>query len=97
MPEQFTREEVERIARLARLDLAGDEQDLLARQLGDILAYVQQIQDVDTAGIAPTAHALIAELPMRDDEARPSLSREDAVAAAPKAAAGLFKVPRVLG
>lgn len=97
MPDQFTREDVARIARLARLELAPDEQDLFARQLADILAYARQVQDVNTDGVPPTSHALISAIPMRDDEVRASLPRDDAQAAAPKAAAGLFKVPRVLG
>lgn len=97
MSERFTRHDVERIARLARLELAPDELDLFARQLDDILAYARQVQEVDTTDVPPTSHALIAEIPMRADEAADSLPREDALAAAPAAAAGLFKVPRVLG
>jgi len=106
MSEQFTRKDVDTIARLARLELAPDEQELFARQLTDILAYANHVQDVDTSGVPPTAHALessglpgasAAGLPLRDDAASPSLPREDAQAAAPLAAHGLFKVPRVLG
>ena len=97
MAEQFTRDDVARIARLARLELAEEEQDLFARQLADILAYAQHVHDVNTDGVPPTSHALIAAIPMRDDEIRESLPREAAQAAAPNAAAGLFKVPRVLG
>jgi aspartyl-tRNA(Asn)/glutamyl-tRNA(Gln) amidotransferase subunit C len=95
--DRFTREDVERIARLARLELAPDEIDLFRRQLDDILAYARHVQEVDTTGVPPTSHALIAEMPMRDDEAREILRRDDAMAGAPAAAAGLFKVPRVIG
>ena len=97
MPDQFTRDDVARIARLARLELAPEEQDLFARQLADILAYARHVQDVDTDGVPPTSHALLTAIPMRDDEARESLPREAAQAGAPSAAAGLFKVPRVIG
>ena len=97
MSEQFTRKDVDSIARLARLELAADEQELFARQLTDILTYANQVRDVDTSGVPPTAHALVTEIPLRDDAARPSLPRDDAQAAAPLAALGLFKVPRVLG
>jgi aspartyl-tRNA(Asn)/glutamyl-tRNA(Gln) amidotransferase subunit C len=97
MSEQFTRQDVDAIARLARLELAPDEQELFARQLSDILAYAKHVQDVDTSGVPPTAHALVTEIPLRDDEPRPSLPREEALAAAPLASHGLFKVPRVLG
>jgi aspartyl-tRNA(Asn)/glutamyl-tRNA(Gln) amidotransferase subunit C len=99
MSERFTREDVERVAELARLELTPEEKDLLARQLADILAYARQVQDVDTTGVPPTSHALSDTSGMRDDVVTPSLAREDALAAAPEAdaAAGLFKVPRVLG
>lgn len=97
MPETFSRGDVERVARLARLDLNAEEKDLFARQLAGILAYAEQIQRVPTEGVEPTSHAGEAAA-MRDDSVRPSLPREDSLAAAPEAdpRAGLFKVPRVL-
>ena len=92
-------EEVERIARLARLALTVDERDLFARQLTGILQYAEQLREVDTTGVAPTSHPLALSAPLRDDERRPSLPRDEALKRAPDAdlAAGLFKVPRVLG
>jgi aspartyl-tRNA(Asn)/glutamyl-tRNA(Gln) amidotransferase subunit C len=98
MTDRFSRGDVERIARLARLELNAEEKDLFARQLAGILAYAEQIQRVPTEGIEPTSHAGAAAA-LRDDEVRPSLPREASLAAAPDgdAAAGLFKVPRVLG
>ena len=97
MPEHFTRADIEAVARLARLELAPDEEDLFARQLDDILTYARHVQDVETTGVPPTSHALVAGIPLRDDEVRPSLPRDEAQAAAPAASDGLFKVPRVLG
>jgi aspartyl-tRNA(Asn)/glutamyl-tRNA(Gln) amidotransferase subunit C len=98
MPDRFSRADVARVARLARLELNAEEQDLFARQLAGILAYAEQIQRVPTEGIEPTSHAGDAAM-LRDDEVRPSLPREASLAAAPDGdtAAGLFKVPRVLG
>jgi aspartyl-tRNA(Asn)/glutamyl-tRNA(Gln) amidotransferase subunit C len=95
----FTRDDVQRIATLARLRLTAEEEALFARQLGDILQYVETIRAVDTTGVAPTAQALASPPPLREDERRPSLPREEALAAAPDAArhAGLFRVPRVIG
>ena len=92
-------EEVERIARLARLALTADERELFARQLTGILQYAEQLREVDTTGVAPTSHPLALSAPLRDDETRPSLPRDEALKRAPDAdvAAGLFKVPRVLG
>jgi aspartyl-tRNA(Asn)/glutamyl-tRNA(Gln) amidotransferase subunit C len=97
MSTPLTREEVTRIAELARLELTADEVELFTRQLGDILGYVEQIRDLDTSGVTPTSHIL--NLPVeRDDVIVEPLPRAEALANAPDAAteAGLFKVPRVL-
>jgi aspartyl-tRNA(Asn)/glutamyl-tRNA(Gln) amidotransferase subunit C len=97
--DHFTLTDVDRIAHLARLALSDADKQLFARQLGDILTYVEQLRSVDTSGIPPTSHPLGAPGSMRDDERRPSLSRDVVLAQAPESAAdaGLFKVPRVLG
>jgi aspartyl-tRNA(Asn)/glutamyl-tRNA(Gln) amidotransferase subunit C len=99
MAGSLTRGDVERIADLARLALGDDETALFARQLAGILAYAEQIQSVDTDGVPERSHADGASAGGRDDEVRPSLERQDALAAAPvhDESAGLFKVPRVLG
>ena len=90
--------DVERIAALAHLELTDDEKQLFTRQLAGILDYAQQLQAVDTSGVAATAH-VGARPRERDDEPRPSLPIAEAVANAPDAAAGegLFRVPRVIG
>lgn len=94
----LNQQDVKRIAELARLELTAEELDLFTRQLGDILAYVEQIRALDTTGVAPTSQVLNRPVD-RDDEPRPTLSREDLLRNAPDAAleAGLFKVPRVIG
>jgi aspartyl-tRNA(Asn)/glutamyl-tRNA(Gln) amidotransferase subunit C len=94
----FTVEDVERIARLANLELTRDEKALFTRQLADILAYAEQVQAVDTTGVEATAH-VNAHGVERPDEPAPSLAVEDALANAPDSApeAGLFRVPRVIG
>ncbi len=99
MPGELGRAEVERIAALAHLELTEDEIALFTRQLADILRYADQVQQVDTTGVAPTAHVLAGRSVDRADEVRPSLSVGDALANAPDPApvAGLFKVPRVIG
>jgi aspartyl-tRNA(Asn)/glutamyl-tRNA(Gln) amidotransferase subunit C len=95
----FTPSDVDRIAELARLALSDEERALFAKQLGDILAYAEQIQEVDTAGVEPMAHPFADAASLRDDQERPSLPRDEALAAAPDAdrQAGLFRVPRVIG
>jgi aspartyl-tRNA(Asn)/glutamyl-tRNA(Gln) amidotransferase subunit C len=97
MATTLTREDVSRIAQLARLELTPEEVTLFTRQLADILGYVEQIRDLDTSGVVPTSHIL--NLPVeRDDVVVPPLPRLKALANAPDAAleSGLFKVPRVL-
>lgn len=90
--------DVERIARLANLELTRDEKELFTKQLADILAYAQQVQAIDTAGVEATAH-VNAQGVERPDEPAPCLDVSDALANAPDAAleAGLFRVPRVIG
>jgi aspartyl-tRNA(Asn)/glutamyl-tRNA(Gln) amidotransferase subunit C len=94
----LNREDVKRIAELARLALTNEELDLYTRQLGDILAYVEQIRALDTAGVAPTSQVLNRPVD-RDDIPDATLSRSELLGNAPDAAleAGLFKVPRVIG
>jgi len=98
MPGDFTRADVERIAALARLELTEQEKDSMTPQLSRVLAYAEQVQQVATAGVPPTSHALQSPGTGRDDVVQPSLSRDDALSQAPEAdlAHGLFKVPRVL-
>jgi aspartyl-tRNA(Asn)/glutamyl-tRNA(Gln) amidotransferase subunit C len=95
----LTRSEVEAIAALARLELEDWELDLFARQLGDILEYANQVQRIDTTGVAPTASVVVRHAADRPDVVIPSLERAAALANAPDSApdAGLFKVPRVIG
>jgi aspartyl-tRNA(Asn)/glutamyl-tRNA(Gln) amidotransferase subunit C len=99
MSTTLTLADVERIAALAQLELTDAEKQLFTRQLADILAYAEQVQAIDTSGVAATAHVLGAPRAEREDELRPSLPIADAIANAPDAdaAAGLFRVPRVLG
>ncbi len=87
------------IAALAHLELDAPEIDLFARQLGDILKYADAVQQVDTAGIPPTASMVSLHAADRPDAIRPSLDRDEALCSAPDAAvdAGFFKVPRVIG
>ena len=102
MPVGLTRTDVDTIAALANLDLDPSERELFARQLGDILAYADELRRVDTSNIPPTAHGAARHEPDRADLAAPSLDPMDAMANAPDAARGadggfFFRVPRVLG
>ena len=99
MPGHFTREDVERIARLARVELTEHEKALITPQLSNFLAYAEQVQQVATAGVPPTSHPLGSIGAWREDAPVPCLPREEALSQARDAdvAAGLFKVPRVIG
>jgi aspartyl-tRNA(Asn)/glutamyl-tRNA(Gln) amidotransferase subunit C len=99
MSSSFTRAQVQAVAALAHLELTDQEVDLFSRQLGDILTYAEQVQQIDTSGVPPTASVLLDHAADRSDETRASLDRRDALANAPDAnlEAGLFKVPRVIG
>ncbi len=91
-------DDARRIATLARIELTTDEVDLFARQLGDILNYVDELRALDTTGVEPTSHPLSAGPVWRADELVPSLDRDTLLQGAPGASprAGLFKVPKVL-
>jgi aspartyl-tRNA(Asn)/glutamyl-tRNA(Gln) amidotransferase subunit C len=94
----ISRGEIERLARLARLELTTDEIHRFTRQLGDILEFARQVNAVDTSAVAPADLNGGADDRMRDDVVQPSLQRGEALAAAPDTdpVGGLFKVPRVL-
>jgi aspartyl-tRNA(Asn)/glutamyl-tRNA(Gln) amidotransferase subunit C len=94
----LSRQDVQRIAELARLELSQDELDLFTRQLGDILTYVEQIRALDTTGVAPTSQVMNRPVD-REDVPAPTLTRAQLLDNAPDAAveSGLFKVPRVIG
>ena len=93
---KITREEVLRIAKLARLSLGDAEAVEMTRQLDAILEYVAQLQQLDTTGVEPTAGIGRSITPMREDEPRESLPREQALANAPKQANGAFVVPKTV-
>ncbi|MDQ1666870.1 MAG: aspartyl-tRNA(Asn)/glutamyl-tRNA(Gln) amidotransferase subunit [Actinomycetota bacterium] len=93
----ISRDEVAHLATLARLALTDDELDRYAGQLGVIIASVARVAEVAADDIPPTSHALPLTNVMRDDEVRPGLTQEEALAGAPAAEQGRFRVPRILG
>ena len=92
----ITREEVARVAVLARLDLSGEETQQFAGQMESILAYVEKLNELDTSGITPTSHAVPLENAFRHDELRPSIGAEVALAASPDRVGDFFRVPKVI-
>ncbi len=92
----ITREEIERIAALARLSLSNDEAERMATELDTILGYVETLAKVDTAGIAPTSHGIPLPTPLREDRGGPSLDPQVALANAPEREGTAFVVPKVI-
>ena len=90
------RSAVDHVARLARLDLTEEERDRMQKELTGILEHAEKIQSLDLDGVPPTSHALPLSNVMRADEARPSLPPEEALANAPAAEDGRFRVPRII-
>jgi aspartyl-tRNA(Asn)/glutamyl-tRNA(Gln) amidotransferase subunit C len=93
----LSRQEVERVALLARLRFSEPELDVLTQQLGQVVNYVEQLSEPNTENVEPMAHAVALASVFRDDEPRPSLPREQALANAPRADGECFLVPPVLG
>ncbi len=91
-------DEVRRIAALARLELSPEEEAVLPAQLSAILDYVAQLEELDVSSVEPMTHALAAgdAVPLREDEVRPSLPPEEALAAAPAREGTWFEVPRII-
>jgi aspartyl-tRNA(Asn)/glutamyl-tRNA(Gln) amidotransferase subunit C len=87
------RDEVLHVARLARLELTDEEVDRFTEQLSAILEAVAKVSELDLADVEPTAHPLDLVNVWAEDEPRPSLPSEDALANAPGKEAGFFKVP----
>lgn len=92
----ITKQDVEHVAMLARLELTEEEKEMFTQQLNAILEYADQLKQLDTSEIPPTAHAIPMQNVFRDDEVKPGLSNEEAVAAAPAAEDGFFKVPKIV-
>lgn len=87
------RARVHHIAKLAALSLSDAEADRFAGELAAIVRYVEELDTVDTSNVPPTAHVQLERAPLREDEARPGLSHDDALAAAPRVEHEGFAVP----
>ena len=81
---ELSREEVLHIARLSRLGVSDEEVTRMSRQLSDLLEHFQNLQQVDTEGVPPTAQSIDIRSVMRDDVIAPSLSPEEVLSTAPR-------------
>ncbi len=91
----ITSEDVLHVARLARLEIPDGEVERVREQLGAIIEAVGKVGELDLAGVEATSHPLDVVNVWADDQPRPSLPRDDALANAPDPADGAFRVPAV--
>ena len=96
MSDKLTEDQVRHVAKLARLKCSDQEIALFTSQLGDILDYVEQLQQLDTEDVEPLAHCLPVNNIFREDDIKPSLTNDQALANAPSRDGEFFAVPKVL-
>jgi aspartyl-tRNA(Asn)/glutamyl-tRNA(Gln) amidotransferase subunit C len=92
----ISRQDVEHVARLSRLALSDAEAERMREQLSGILAYIDKLRALDTAGVEPTSHAVPLLNVMREDEPAPCLTQDEALANAPDRSEASFRVPRII-
>ena len=88
--------DIEKVARLARLELSDQERETLGNQLEQILAYMEQLNRLATEGIEPTSHAIPVYNAFREDDTSPSFPKEEVLRIGPEQEEGHFKVPRII-
>ena len=93
---KISQQDVEYVARLARLALEPQELEVMTGQMDAILGYVDKLNELDTSGIEPMAHAVPMANAFREDEVRPSIGLDRALQNAPQADEGCFRVPKVI-
>jgi aspartyl-tRNA(Asn)/glutamyl-tRNA(Gln) amidotransferase subunit C len=92
----LSREEVLKVSLLARLELSEPELETMTAQLAEVVGYVDQLSQLDTKGVEPMAHALDMTNVFAEDQVRPSLDRDEALASAPRHDGECYLVPPVL-
>ena len=94
---KITREEVAHVGKLARLHLDEDDVVLYTKQLGDILDYMETLNQLDTDGVPATSHAMSVTNAFRHDTVMPSITPDKAIENAPDSEDGSFVVPKIIG
>ena len=92
----ISKNEVEHIANLARLELSEKEKVKFQKELGKIIEYIDQLKELDIENVPPTSHVMPMENVLREDKVIPSLSQEEALSNAPEKKDKYFKVPKVI-
>lgn len=96
MQEIISEDAVRHIALLSRLECSDEDIHAFAHDLNSILGYVEKLKELDTENVEPTSHAIPMKNVFREDAVRPSLGNAQALANAPAAEAGHFKVPQII-
>jgi len=95
--EEFSKETIDYVSKLALVDLTEEEKEKFAKQLGEIIAYFKKLNDLDTSNIEPTTHPIDGlKNVFREDEPWESLSNEEALKNTEHKKDGYFKAPRIL-
>jgi len=92
----LSKDEIARVALLARLELREDMIETMTGQLGDVLAYIEKLRELDTSDVEPMSHPGALHNVFREDTPAASLAMKDALKNAPEQADGFFRVPRVI-
>lgn len=90
------RAQVQKVAFLARLELNEQEEDRFTKQLQSILGYIEELQSIDTSGVAPTTRAIEVNNIVRADDLKPFENREGILENAPARMEDFFRVPRIM-
>ena len=93
---QISQEEILQVAKLARLEVRGDELKNMTEQLDRILSYIAKLNELNTDGVTPTTHAIAIQNAFREDKIQDSLPRQEALANAPEQDGESFVVPKVI-
>ena len=88
--------DIEKVAKLARIELSEEEKVTFGNQLEQILTYMEKLNRLDTKGVEPTSHAIPIYNVFREDVAKPSFPKEEVMGISPDQEDGHFKVPRII-
>lgn len=93
---KITKEQVEQVAKLARLAITEQEKAIFSEQLSSILTHVDKLNELDTSKVEPTSHVISMQNVFREDQVKKCLPREEALAGAPEASEEFFRVPKII-
>lgn len=93
---KITKEQVEHVANLARLNLTDEEKEHLTKDMEAIIEFADQINSLDISDVEPTAHVIPINNVFRDDNVRPSMDRDELLSNAPNMDNGCFSVPKIV-